>query len=117
MSPTSTENSIQLAVPLKHAEDTYMFTFYPEFPGPLTIEIVSSRVREATLATKREDLHTRVFPNQQHELIHAQKDTVTLTLHNIQLMPYKKHTCELGMYHPTDFKSFFRYYLTCRRSP
>ncbi|KAF8444065.1 hypothetical protein L210DRAFT_3502710 [Boletus edulis BED1] len=38
-------NFIQIAVPLKHSEETYHFTCNPDFPGPMTIEIVSSRVR------------------------------------------------------------------------
>lgn len=96
MSPTSSKNFCQLAVPLKHTEDTYMFTFDPEFPGPLTIEIVSSRTCEES-GTKKEDLHAQVFPNQQRELVHAQKDAETLTLHNVQLVPSKKRARDYGM--------------------
>jgi hypothetical protein len=29
------ENCIQIAVPLKHPEDIYVFTHNPEFPGPM----------------------------------------------------------------------------------
>ncbi|KAF8419231.1 hypothetical protein L210DRAFT_3510825 [Boletus edulis BED1] len=34
-----------VAIPLKHPEDTYSFTYHAEFPGPLKIEIVSSDAR------------------------------------------------------------------------
>lgn len=41
----ATTNRVQLAIPLKHPEDTYTFTYNPNFPGPLTIDIISSKHR------------------------------------------------------------------------
>ena len=36
MAPSALDNNfIQIAVPLKHPEDTYFVTFTPEYPGPL----------------------------------------------------------------------------------
>lgn len=51
----SFENHVKLAVPLKHPEDTYIFTYNPKFSGPLTIEIISSQVRSYMLAKNDED--------------------------------------------------------------
>ena len=59
-------NTIQISIPLKHPEDTYMFTYNVEFPGSLTIKVISSQVRahmitpakQETAIKKQENLPT-----------------------------------------------------------
>ncbi|KAG9312497.1 hypothetical protein JVU11DRAFT_6885 [Chiua virens] len=60
-------NTLEIAVPLKHPEDTYSFTFEPEFPGRLTIQVTSSRVNIVTdvivpHAVKKEHVKVAVTP-------------------------------------------------------
>ncbi|KAG8217045.1 hypothetical protein J3R82DRAFT_5036 [Butyriboletus roseoflavus] len=46
------ENMICIELPLKHQE-VYCFTYFPEFPGPLTIEVRPSPTLGSTVSAQQ----------------------------------------------------------------
>ncbi|KAG9308824.1 hypothetical protein JVU11DRAFT_11454 [Chiua virens] len=47
---------IMISIPLKHPEDTYTFTYDPDFPGPFMIEITSSPLQLHMLSNNDNDI-------------------------------------------------------------
>ena len=82
---SSMDNIIKLAIPLKHPEDTYIFTYNPEFPGPLTIQIISSDICAHMLPKKTEDSATA-----------TKKETSPVILPLVPLNKGKKRVWEPG---------------------
>ena len=86
-------NVIQISIPFKHPKDTYMFTYNIEFPGSLTIEVISSQVR----------MHM-ITPAKQETVIKKQENLPTVILlvfskpnnHSTHECKGKKHVCEYG---------------------
>ena len=86
---STTDNVAKLAIPLKHPEDTYIFTHTPEFPGPLTIQIISSNIRVHMLPTKAKNMTT-------NSTTATKKETLPITLPLVPFNKGKKCSMEPG---------------------